>query len=200
VRGRGASPRHLLPQAPSQVGDATRRSSGSAEQAQDDRGRRGARHPALAALRRLLAGAGVLHPPRRGQTYLASESTFYRILRANDEVRERRAQSTHPPKKKPELVATAPNVCWSRDITKLRGPRRGEYYDCYVVLDIFSRYVVAWCVARESGELAKELIADAVRRHRVPAGSAHDPCRSRIVDDVEPGRRALHVPRHQAQP
>jgi putative transposase len=103
-------------------------------------------------------------------TYLASESTFYRILRANDEVRERRAQSTHPPKKKPELVATAPNVCWSWDITKLRGPRRGEYYDCYVVLDIFSRYVVAWCVARESGELAKELIADAVRRHRVPPG------------------------------
>jgi len=103
-------------------------------------------------------------------TYLASESTYYRLLRANGEVRERRAQATHPPKKRPELVATAPDVCWSWDITKLRGPRRGEYFDCYVVLDIFSRYVVAWCVAPESGELAKELIADAVRRHRVPPG------------------------------
>lgn len=103
-------------------------------------------------------------------SYLASESTYYRLLRANGEVRERRAQATHPPKKRPELVATAPDVCWSWDITKLRGPRRGEYFDCYVVLDIFSRYVVAWCVAPESGELAKELIADAVRRHRVPPG------------------------------
>jgi putative transposase len=55
--------------------------------------------------------------------------------------------------------------------TKLKGPRRGEYYDLYVVLDIFSRYVVAWCVApSESGELAKELIADAVARHQVPPG------------------------------
>ena len=103
-------------------------------------------------------------------TYLASESTYYRLLRQNGEVRERRAQATHPPKKKPELVATRPNVCWSWDITKLRGPKRGEYFDCYAVLDIFSRYVVAWCVAPESGELAKELIADAVRRHRVPPG------------------------------
>jgi len=103
-------------------------------------------------------------------TYLASESTYYRLLREHGEVRERRAQATHPPKKKPELVATAPNVCWSWDITKLRGPKRGEYFDCYVVLDIFSRYVVAWCVAPESGELAKELIADAVARHDVPPG------------------------------
>jgi len=103
-------------------------------------------------------------------TYLASESTFYRLLREHGEVRERRRQATHPPKKKPELVATGPNICWSWDITKLRGPRRGEYFDCYVVLDIFSRYVVAWCVAPESGELAKELIADAVRRHHVPPG------------------------------
>ncbi|MGH9103061.1 MAG: hypothetical protein ACRDYD_08800 [Acidimicrobiales bacterium] len=76
-------------------------------------------------------------------TYLASESTFYRILRANGEVRERRRVATHPAKKKPELVARGPNECWSWDITKLKGPKRGEYYDCYVVLDIFSRYVVA---------------------------------------------------------
>ena len=104
-------------------------------------------------------------------TYLASEATFYRILRRSGEVRERRRQATHPPKVRPELVATAPNVVWSWDITKLKGPRRGEYYDCYVVLDIFSRYVVAWCVApSESGELAKELIADAIARHEVRPG------------------------------
>jgi len=102
-------------------------------------------------------------------TYLASVSSFYRILRANSELRERRRQATHPAKVKPELVAHRPLVVWSWDITKLKGPKRGEYYDLYVVLDIFSRYVVAWCVApSESGELAKELIADAVARHRVP--------------------------------
>jgi putative transposase len=72
---------------------------------------------------------------------------------------------------RPELVARRPLVVWSWDITKLKGPRRGDYYDLYVVLDIFSRYVVAWCVAPcESGELAKALIADAVARHRVPPG------------------------------
>lgn len=103
--------------------------------------------------------------------HLASESSFYRILRAHGEVRERRRQATHPPKRKPELIADRPLVVWTWDITKLKGPRRGEYYDCYVVLDIFSRYVVAWCVApSESGELAKELIADAVARHQVPPG------------------------------
>ena len=104
-------------------------------------------------------------------TYLASVSSYYRILRAHNEVRERRRQATHPAKVKPELVADRPLVVWSWDITKLKGPKRGEYYDLYVVLDIFSRYVVAWCVApSESGELAKDLIADAVARHRVPPG------------------------------
>ena len=103
--------------------------------------------------------------------YLASQSTFYRLLRQNNEVRERRRQATHPPKVKPELVATKPNSVWSWDITKLKGPQRGVYYDCYVVLDIFSRYVVAWCVApSESGVLAKELIADAVSRHNILPG------------------------------
>jgi putative transposase len=103
--------------------------------------------------------------------YLASVSSFYRLLRAHGEVRERRRQATHPARVRPELVARTPLVVWSWDITKLKGPRRGEYYDLYVVLDIFSRYIVAWLVAPcESGELAKELIADAVARHRVPPG------------------------------
>ena len=72
-------------------------------------------------------------------TYLASVSTYYRLLRANGEIRERRRQATHPPRVRPELVARRPLVVWSWDITKLKGPQRGEYYDLYVVLDIFSR-------------------------------------------------------------
>jgi putative transposase len=118
-----------------------------------------------------LSPAQVFHILLDEGTYLASISSFYRLLRTAGEVRERRRQATHPPRVRPELVARAPLVVWSWDITKLKGPRRGEYYDLYVVLDIFSRYVVAWCVApTESGELAKELIADAVARHQVPPG------------------------------
>ncbi len=102
--------------------------------------------------------------------YLASESSYYRILRSQGEVRERRRQVTHPAKVKPELVADRPLVVWSWDITKLKGPQRGEYYDLYVVLDIFSRYVVAWCVAPSLSQATKELIADAVARHQIPPG------------------------------
>jgi len=103
--------------------------------------------------------------------YLASESSFNRVLGAHDSTRERRRQATHPPRTRPELVAHGPLEVWSWDITTLRGPRRGVSYDLYVVIDIFSRYVVAWCVAlSEDGELAKELIADTVARHQVPPG------------------------------
>ena len=118
-----------------------------------------------------LSPAQVFHILLDEGVYLASVSSFYRLLRAHGEVRERRRQASHPPRVRPELVARRPLVVWSWDITKLKGPRRGDYYDLYVVIDIFSRYVVAWLVApAESGELAKELIADAVARHRVPPG------------------------------
>jgi putative transposase len=101
--------------------------------------------------------------------YLCSESTMYRILRQHGEVRERRAQATHPAKVKPELVATAPGQIYSWDITKLQGPGRGEYYHLYVMLDIFSRYVVGWTVAAaESADLAKAFIADITAIHGVP--------------------------------
>jgi putative transposase len=91
--------------------------------------------------------------------YLGSQSTFYRLLRRAGEVRERRRQATHPAKVKPELVANAPNAVWSWDITKLRGPAKWTYYYLYVILDIFSRYVVGWMVAsRESSALAEVLI------------------------------------------
>jgi len=102
---------------------------------------------------------------------LALASSFYRILRAQDSTRERRRQATHPPRTRPELVDHGPLAVWWWDITKLRGPQRGLYSDLSVVIDIFSRCVVAWCVATsEEGELAKELIAHAVARHRVPPG------------------------------
>jgi putative transposase len=104
-------------------------------------------------------------------TYVASISTMYRVLRAQGLVRERRAQATHPPRARPELVATGPNQVWSWDITKLKGPSKGVYYDCYVIIDIFSRYVVGWMVApTETAELAKAFIAGAVAAQGVPAG------------------------------
>jgi putative transposase len=96
-------------------------------------------------------------------TYLCSISTMYRLLASVGETRERRRQRTHPAKVKPELVATAPNRVWSWDITKLKGPERGKYYELFVIIDIFSRYVVAWCVApAETGELAESFIAEAL--------------------------------------
>jgi putative transposase len=96
-------------------------------------------------------------------TYLCSQSTMLRILRANRATKDRRRQRTHPAKKRPELLATKPNEIWSWDITKLHGPSRGLFYDLYCNLDIFSRYVVGWTVAaREDAELAKEFLEDAI--------------------------------------
>ncbi|QSB14180.1 IS3 family transposase [Natronosporangium hydrolyticum] len=106
--------------------------------------------------------------------YLCSESTMYRILRERGEVRERRRQAQHPPRVRPELVAHGPNEIWSWDITKLHGPHRGVYYDLYVMIDIYSRYVVGWQVAaRESGELAEEFIAEAIARIGVAPRAVH---------------------------
>jgi putative transposase len=93
------------------------------------------------------------------QTYLCSTRTMYRILDAVAEVRERRNQARHPAYAKPELVATAPNQIWSWDITKLKGPIPYLYYSLYVILDLFSRYVVGWMVAvHENARLAQRLI------------------------------------------
>jgi putative transposase len=101
--------------------------------------------------------------------YLCSQATMYRILLARGETRERRRQATHPPKVKPELVAHGPLEVFSWDITKLKGPFRGEYYDLYVMLDIFSRYVVGWTVQEtETGELAVEFIDQVIATHGTP--------------------------------
>ena len=100
--------------------------------------------------------------------YLCSVSTMYRILKDNDEVRERRNQKRHPVYKKPELVATAPNQVWSWDITKLRGPVTHVYYYMYTILDIFSRYVVGYMIAnRELARLARQLVADSCAKQGI---------------------------------
>jgi putative transposase len=114
------------------------------------------------------APATVYHELLDEGVYLASVSTMYRILRAHDEVHERRRQATHPARVKPELVATAPNRCWSWDITKLRGPAKWTYYYLYVILDIYSRYAVGWLLAeRESAALAERLLADTIGKQRI---------------------------------
>ena len=102
------------------------------------------------------------------QTYLCSTRTMYRILDAAQEVRERRDQARHPAYAKPELVATAPNQIWSWDITKLKGPIPYLYYSLYVILDLFSRYVVGWMVAaHENARLAQRLIEATCRKQGV---------------------------------
>lgn len=104
-------------------------------------------------------------------SYLCSVRTMYRILSKHGQVRDHRDQCRHPSYVKPELVARAPNQVWSWDITKLAGPQPGVYYCLYVVMDIFSRYVVGWTLARtEAAEIAKAFLADAFRRHDIKPG------------------------------
>jgi putative transposase len=103
--------------------------------------------------------------------YLCSERSFYRILAANAEVRERRNQLRHPHYAAPELLATGPNELWSWDITRLLGPTKWTYFYLYVLLDVFSRYVVGWLLAqRESARLAEQLIAESCERQGIRPG------------------------------
>jgi putative transposase len=100
--------------------------------------------------------------------YLCHWRTMYRVLATQHEVRERRNLLTHPPYRKPELLATAPNQVWSWDITKLRGPVQWTYFYLYVLLDIYSRYVVGWMLAeRETAALAQDLIATTCERQGI---------------------------------
>jgi putative transposase len=100
--------------------------------------------------------------------YLASTSTMYRILRAEGEVCERRRLATHPPAARPELLATRPNAVWSWDITKLLGPAKWTWFYLYVIIDIYSRYVPGWMLARaERAHLAERLLADTITKQQV---------------------------------
>jgi len=113
------------------------------------------------------------------ERYLASERTMYRILAANGETRERRDQLVHPSYAKPELLAERPNELWSWDITKLLGPAKWTYFYLYVILDVFSRYVVGWTIQyKESGRIAEQLIAQAIAQQ-----------------DIAPGQLTLHADR-----
>jgi len=104
--------------------------------------------------------------------YLCSVRTMYRLLTAHGEVRERRDQLRHPNYTKPELLATRPNQVWSWDITKLLGPVKWTYYYLYVILDIFSRYVVGWMVAhRESNQLAQQLLGETCAKENIAPGT-----------------------------
>ncbi len=114
------------------------------------------------------APATVYHELLDEGVYVASVSSMYRILRSHGEVGERRRQAVHPARVKPELVATAPNQCWSWDITKLHGPVKWSYFHLYVIIDIYSRYTVGWLIAdRESAVLAEQLLADAIAKQNV---------------------------------
>jgi putative transposase len=125
---------------------------------------------------------GVLHEPRFADLapaevfatlleqgrYLCSVRTMHRILAEHEEVRERRNQLRHPSYARPELMATGPNELWSWDITKLKGPAKWTYFYLYVILDVFSRYVVGWMVAdRETSALARKLIAETCERQQI---------------------------------
>jgi putative transposase len=103
--------------------------------------------------------------------YLASERTMYRILAEKGESRERRDQLVHPPYAKPELLAERPNELWSWDITKLLGPAKWTYFYLYVILDVFSRYVVGWTIQhRESARVAEQLIVQATLQQGITPG------------------------------
>jgi len=112
-------------------------------------------------------------------TYLASESTMYRLLRDAGEVGERRRQATHPPRTIPELVANRPNEVWSYDVTKLKGPRRGVHYDLFVMLDIYSRYCPGWMVVdQEDGQVAKAWLGEVA-----------------VAQEIKPGTLTIHADR-----
>ena len=114
--------------------------------------------------------------------FLASVSTFYRILRACSGTRGRRDQLVHPDYARPELLATRPREVWSWDITKLKGPVKSAHFHLYVILDIFSRYVVGWMIAdHESDQLAESLI-----------GHTYD------QEGIVPGQLTLHADRGAA--
>jgi putative transposase len=103
--------------------------------------------------------------------YHCSIRTMYRILDDNKEVKERRDQLSHPVYQKPELLATAPNQVWSWDITKLLGPVKWTYFYLYVIMDIFSRYVVGWMIApAESAILAERLIGETCAKQNIEKG------------------------------
>ena len=136
----------------------------------------------------------------RGQ-YVASISTMYRVLREHGQVAERRRQARHPTRARPELVATGPGQVYSWDITKLKGPTKGVYYDAYVMVDIYSRYIVGIKVySRESAPLAKEMMREVFGVHGVPHVVHADRGTSMTSKDVSDLLEDLGVTRSHSHP
>lgn len=127
--------------------------------------------------------------------YVSSVSTMYRLLRTLRAVRERRAVRRHPSYARPELVATGPNQVWTWDITKVRGPDRRTWFHLYVVLDLFSRYVVAWHLSStESGSQARQWLEDAIESEGVPPGQLKVHAdRGTSMRSRPPGARDAHA-------
>jgi transposase InsO family protein len=148
-----------------------------------------------------LSPGQVYHRELDAGRYHCSERTMYRILAEHRQVRERRAQARHPARKKPELLADGPGQVWSWDITKLRGPVKGVWYQAYVLIDIYSRYVVGHLVAAtESSELAEALIADAVDRHGPPRSVHADRGTSMTSGTVAELLAGLGIERSHSRP
>ncbi len=107
-------------------------------------------------------------------TYLCSPSTMYRIARDAGQSRERRRLATHPAKIKPELLADGPSQVWTWDITKLRGPDKGIFYQLYVLIDIYSRFNPSWILSPvEDSQLAADFIAEAIDRNGTTPHTVH---------------------------
>jgi putative transposase len=133
--------------------------------------------------------------------YLASVATLYRVLREHRQVADRRRQARHPTRKRPELTATGPGQIFSWDITKLPAPGRGQYFDAYVMIDIYSRYVVGWMVAAtENAELAEGFIADVVAVHGAPLAIHADRGTSMTSKKVADLLDDLHIKRSHSRP
>jgi putative transposase len=104
--------------------------------------------------------------------YYSSVRTMYRLLASHNQAGDRRRQRRHPVYTKPELLAIRPNEVWSWDISKLKGPVKWSHFHLYVILDIFSRYVVGWMIAyRETAELAEQLIAETIDKQNIVPGT-----------------------------
>ena len=137
-------------------------------------------------------------------TWLCSERTMYRILAAHGETQERRRQREHPVYVKPQLRAAAPNQVWTRDYTKVRGPARGIWFHLFVLLDLFSRCVVGWTLARRpSAAVARHLLRETLAQHKVAAGTLtvhNDRGSEFIADDVSKLFETLDVARSFSRP
>ena len=122
---------------------------------------------------------------------------MYRLLRQRGETGDRRRHARHPARVKPELLATRPNQVYSWDITKLHGPAKWTYYYLYVLLDIYSRYVVGWMVAhQEAAALAERLLADTITAQGIDAGQLTVHADSEYVGAGAPGLPDPHSDGH----